>query len=140
MANGLVTNYTSGKSAVVVKAIATFADVGAGNVAIMYGTSISVHRQSEIRLRLLEVLKVIIEDGFKKPVVGGNYMSASVDIDSPKSAAVITESLPVVTPLEANVAIVYSDTFDNSPASTLNLSISIRALINKLKDDVLSAA
>lgn len=140
MSNGIVTNYDDGKQSIVVKTITTFADVGAGNVAIMYGTSVALHRQSEIRLRLLEILETIIEAGFTKPATPTNYISATVAIDSPKSAAAITEETSIAIPAETDVAIVYSDTFDNTPASTLNLAATVNHLIDKLIDDVLSAA
>ncbi len=140
MAQGLVTSYGLIHESIVSKAIATYADVGVGNIAIIYGNSISIHRQSEIRLRLLELMQVLIEDGFKLPAVATNYIFVTTPIDAGKQGVAVQEAGAIGIPVEADVSIVYSDTFDNAPASTLNLVATIEALLDHLLDDVLSAA
>lgn len=140
MSNGIVSAYNASRGQVTVKAITTFNDVGVGNAAIMYGTSIAVHRQLEIHERIKQCSQALVEAGFLKPVAAGSYFVATVPIDQGKGQIVITEEVSAGIPIEGNVAVVYGDEFDNVPASTLNHNVTINNLISALLDDVLSAA
>jgi len=140
MAQGLVTSYGLTHDSIAIKAIATYADVGAGNIAIIYGNTVALHRQSEIRLRLFDLLQVLVEDGFKLPAVATNYIFVTTTLEIGKQGVTVQEAGAAGIPSEADVSIVYSDTFDNSPASTLNLVTAVESLLDHLLDDVLSAA
>lgn len=139
MATGAVGPYNAAESQVTIKAIASFADVGAGNAAAMYGSSISIHRQLEIRERLQQCAEALIEEGFVKSAAG-TYRVATLVIDGGKSNVVITEEAAIGAPVEANVSIAYSDSFDNAPHSTLNFEATLRGLTNSLLKQGLSAA
>jgi hypothetical protein len=140
MAQGLVTSYGLTHESIVSKVIATYADVGAGNIAIIYGNSISIHRQSEIYLRILELLQVLVEDGFRAPTLVGDYVFVTTTLESGKIGVSVSEVGAAGIPAETDVSIVYSDTFDNAPASTLNLTTAVESLAEHLIDDVLSAS
>jgi len=128
MAVGQVSPYNAGEAQVVAKVITTFADVGAGNISVMYGTTISVHRQLEITERLFQCLEALIEEGFPTPVAN---RVATLSIDGGKGQVVIAEQADIAVPNEANVSIAYNVTFDNSPASTLNLEVTAARLIDE---------
>lgn len=140
MAQGLVTSYGLTHESIVAKAIATYADVGAGNIAVIYGNTVAIYRQSEIRLRLFELLQVLVEDGFRSPTVVGDYVFVTTTLEKGKNSVTVSEAGAIGIPAETDVSIVYSDTFDNSPASTLNLVTAVEALLDHLLDDVLSAS
>jgi len=137
MASGVVGPYNVASPQIVSKTIAAFSDVGAGNASVMYGSSIAVHRQLEIRERLGQCLEALIEEGFIKPTA---YRVATLAIDNGKAAVVITEEAAIAVPVEGNVSVAYSDTFDNVPASSLNLKVTINALIDNLLKETLNAA
>ena len=137
MASGVVGPYNVASPQIVSKTIAAFSDVGAGNAAVMYGSSIAVHRQLEIRERLGQCLEALIEEGFITPTA---YRVATLAIDNGKAAVVITEEAAIAVPVEGNVSVAYNVTFDNVPASTLNLKVTINSLIDNLLKEVLSAA
>jgi len=140
MSNGLVGAYNAAKSQTTSKVITTFADVGVANAAVMYGTAIAVHRQLEIREGLNRCLQAIIEAGFNKPAVATNYIVATLPIDQGKGQVVISEETTLGTPVEGNISVAYEDTFDNAPASTHNLVVTIKALIDEMLKDVLNVA
>lgn len=122
MANGVVASYNQGKPQMTLKAIATLADVGAGNVAVIIGTSIGSHRTGEARRRLWDCLQTLRERGFPKPTTAANYVSAGVPIDQGKGQVSFSlDDASTSTPAETDVAVVYNDTFDNAPHSTENL-------------------
>lgn len=122
MATGVVASYNQGKPQMTTKAIATLADVGAGNVAVILGNSISAHRQLEAKERIHNCLQDLRERGFPKPATAGNYAASGVNINYGKGqVSHVLENLPTSTPTETDVAIVYSDTFDNTPHSTQHL-------------------
>lgn len=137
MAAGIVGPYNVASPQIVSKTITTFADVGAANAAVMYGSSVAVHRQLEIRERLGQCLEALIEEGFVAPVA---YRVATLAIDNGKAAVVISEEAAIGTPIEGNVSVAYNVTFDNAPASTLNLRVTINALIDHLLKETLNAA
>ena len=140
MAAGLVGPYNAVKSQTTSKTITTFADVGVANAGVMYGTSVAVHRQLEIRLALQRCLQALRENHFIKPAIAGSYIVATLPIDQGKGQVVISEELAIGTPVEANVSVAYEDTFDNVPHSSLNLDVTVGNLIDELLKDVLSAA
>lgn len=140
MAAGLVKNYAGTHGAIVSKTINTMADIGVGNVAILVGTNISLHRQNEIVTTLKAIMFAIIENGFKAPQFAGEYVIAGITIEQGKSSILVQNADSVIAPSEDELAIIYEDTFDNAPASTLNFRSSVEALIDHLLDDVLSAA
>jgi len=140
MAVGLVGPYNAVKSQTTSKTIVTFADVGAGNIAVIYGTSISLHRQLEIRECLKQCVKALVEAGFPKPVAVGSYYIATLPIDQGKGQVAVSEELAVAIPNEGNITVAYSDTFDNVPASSLNLDVAVANLTDELLKDVLNAS
>ena len=137
MASGVVGPYNVATPQIVSKTITTFNDVGAGNASVMYGSSIAVHRQLEIRERLGQCLEALIEEGFIKPTA---YRVATLAIDNGKSSVIISEEAAIGTPIEGNVSVAYNVTFDNAPASSLNLKVTIDALIDNLLKETLNAA
>lgn len=137
MASGVVGPYNVASPQIVSKTITTFADVGAANAAVILGSSISVHRQLEIRERLGQCLEALIEEGFIVPTA---YRVATLAIDNGKAAVVISEEAAAGTPIEGNVSVAYNVTFDNAPASTLNLKVTISTLIDNLLKETLNAA
>ena len=140
MAVGLVGPYNAAKSQTTSKTITTFADVGVGNAAVMYGTSVALHRQLEIRERLRQCLEALVEAHFIKPVAAGSYFVATVPIDQGKGQVVITEEVAIGTPVEANISVAYGDAFDNVPFSSLNLNVTVNNLTDELIKDTLNAA
>jgi hypothetical protein len=137
MATGAVGPYNAAESQVTIKTITTFADVGAGNLCVMYGSSIAVHRQLEIRERIAQCIEALIEEGFVKPVA---YRVATLAIDNGKAAVVLSEEAAIGTPIEGNVSVAYNVTFDNAPASTLNFKVTADSLNDVLLKLGLSAA
>jgi len=137
MAIGIVGAYNAAEPQTTTSTITTFADVGVGNLCVMYGTTLALHRQLEIRSALEQCVKALVEDGFKKPALA--YKLATVSIDAGKGQVVVSEQLATDTPNEGNVSVAYSGTFDNNPASSLNLDITADNFINELLKDVLSA-
>ncbi len=137
MSVGIVGAYNAAEPQTLTKTITTYADVGAGNLCVMYGTTIALHRQLEIRSSLEQCVKALVEDGFKKPTLA--YKLATVSIDEGKGQVVVSEQLATDTPTEGNVSVVYSGTFDNAPASSLNLDVMANNFVNELLKDVLSA-
>lgn len=122
MAIGVVASYNQGKPQMVQKTITTMADVGAGNIAVLLGTSVAVHRQLEAKERIFNCLQDLRERGFPKPTTAGNYAAAGVNIDHGKGQVSFQlNNLSTATPVETDVAVVYSDTFDNVPHSTQHL-------------------
>lgn len=140
MSNGIISGYNVRNIDMVVKPIATFADVGAGNIAIMYGTSVPIYRQGEIVRGLQQCLEFIKEEGFVKPATAGYYYDVALTLDTGKRSIAATQAISTTVPVETTVAIVYSDSFDNVPGSILNITTTVEKLIHKLTDDVLSAA
>jgi len=139
MANGLVAAYNDGKPAFTAKTLTTWADVGAGNVALYWGTSVSIHRQSEIVTKLKQCADALIEASFAAPTAL-QYMVGEVDIDDGKGQIVITDEAATGTPTETFVGVVYGVSFDNVPHSSHNLKETVLRLVDDLKDDILSAA
>jgi len=139
MAIAVLGAYNAAEPQTVFLGVSEFSNLGADTVAAMYGTTISAHRQLEIRQRLKQCIEALIEEGFVQPVAG-SFRVATVDIDGGKSDVVITEELGATAPNEANVSVAYGNGFDNSPASSLNLKVTAELVANTLLKRRLSAA
>jgi len=140
MAVGLVGPYNAAKSQTTSKTITTLADVGVANAGVIYGTSIALHRQLEIRECLKQCVKALVEAGFPKPAAAGSYYIATLNIDQGKGQVAVSEELATAVPNESNITVAYSDSFDNVPASSLNLDVTINNLTDELLKDVLNAS
>lgn len=131
MAIGAVGPYNAAESQVTIKTITTLADVGAGNIAVIYGSNIGEYRQLEIRQCIKQCIEALIEEGFIKPAAG-TYRVATLVITGGKSNVIVTEELSTDVPVAANVAVAYSDSFDNAPHSTLNFKVTASKLADAL--------
>lgn len=139
MATGVVGPYNAHASQRIQKAIATYADIGVGNVAVILGVNVGNYRKAEIKNAINRCKLALIEDGYKKPVIAGTYREAVIDIGLVGGLSI--QDVAGTNPAEENgVAVAYESTFDNNPASSLNLSVTVDKLLNDLIKETLRAA
>jgi len=116
MANGIVLSYGQSKHEAVSKVITTLADVGAGNMAILIGTSVPLTQQDDIYTKLREAADTVREQGFPKAGTTGNYVGASGALNG--AITFSADDAAIATPVETEVALVYNDSFPGTPFST----------------------
>ena len=137
MADGIVVAYNGSRAEMTQKDVATLADVGVGNVAILIGTGVSPTRLSETVDTLRMAANKLRELDFPNATTAGNYVSAggAPGIGSGEISFSLDDGA-LATPVETEVGVVYQDTFDNVPHSTAHLDVTVDELINKFLEDV----